>query len=303
MGNRRSPLINHQPDDELISAYLDGRLTDSEQAAFEMRLRADPALKRQVDVTRLLVTAARSLPPQPLPRDFTLPLSISAMPEARPRARASSLAWFLRVGSALATAVFVIAMGIDLVGLSAPSAQPSLPATQATVAVSPAQSEDSIAADAAITTPAESGAPAPSGAMPEAQPMQAMQQAGPSVAEAPEAQPAASEQAEPMTMPQAVPQVTTAQRAVEATPDMKSMQRNAETERAPSAGLVTQTDALPAPQPAEIGPSSNVATLPDEPETPLPLAAQPDATPWWRIVAGVAFVLAVFLGILGWRRS
>src|SRR5512147_295406 len=114
MTNRKSEIGNAKSDDELISAYVDGQLAGDALAAFEARLRVEPALKQRVDVTRLLVSTARALPAQPLPRHFTVPV-----PD-RPRSQTTSFTWFLRLGSALATAVFVIAFGIDLAGLTTP---------------------------------------------------------------------------------------------------------------------------------------------------------------------------------------
>ncbi len=53
---------NQRSDDDLISVYVDGRMGPEERAAFEARLQAEPALRRQVEATRLLVGAARQLP-------------------------------------------------------------------------------------------------------------------------------------------------------------------------------------------------------------------------------------------------
>jgi len=290
MGNRQSPIINRQSDDELISAYLDGRLAEAERAAFEARLRAEPDVQRRLDVTRLLVATARALPAQPLPRDFTLPIAASAAPQTRAGARVNPLNWFLRLGSALAAAVFVIAIGLDLAGLSAPPAQPPAPAMQ---------SQEAMAADVVMTVPAESGAAAPpgaapAGASPEAQPasgeqpMQAMRQAAePAV----ETQPTPEQPAQPMALPKAA-----ADTAPAATLEAGSMQPAVVTETP-----ATRVDALPASQPTEAPQSPDATMRPSESAPTAP--PQSDTTPWLRIVAGVAFALAVSLGVLGWRRS
>ena len=265
-------------------------MTEAERAAFEARLRAEPDVQRRLDVTRLLVATARALPAQPLPRDFTLPLAASAAPQTRPGARVNPLNWFLRLGSALAAAVFVIAIGLDLAGLSAPPAQPPAPATQAAFAAPTPQSKEAMAADAAMAVPAEAGEAAPAGAAPEAQPasgeqpMQAMRQAAePAV----ETQPTPEQPAQPMAAP-----IAAAETAPAATPEAESMQPAVVTE-APA----TRVDALPASQPTE-APQSPDATM-----RPSESAPQSDTTPWLRIVAGVALALAVSLGVLGWRRS
>ncbi len=260
-------------------------MTEAERAAFEARLRAEPEVQRRLDVTRLLVATARALPAQPLPRDFTLPLAASAAPQTRPGAHVKPLSWFLRVGSALAAAVFVIAIGFDLAGLSAPPAQPPAPATQ---------SQEAMAADVVMTVPAESGAAAPARAAPEAQPasgeqpMQAMRQAAePAV----ETKPTPEQPAQTMAAPKAA-----ADTAPAATLEAGSMQPAVVTE-APA----TRVDALPASQSTE-APQSPDATMRPSESAPT-AAAQSDTTPWLRIVAGVAFALAVSLGVLGWRRS
>ncbi len=292
MSNRHSSTVDRQSDDELISAWLDGRLADAERVVFEARLRAEPVLKRRVDTTRLLIDTARTLPAQPLPRDFTIPLPVDAPHRAPSRVQVSPLKWFLRVGSALAAAVFVIAIGLDLAGLSARPVVLPAPAPQAAFVAPPAQSEASTAADAARVEPAESGAAAPPATTPQAesatgeQSTQAMRQAAEPAAEAPEAQPA-PEQPQPLVAPKAAPQA-----APGATPQPDAMQQTVATE-APA----PQADALSAPLPAETPQTPDAMTYTGEP------AAQPDTTPWRRIVAGVALVLAVSLGVLGWRRS
>ena len=43
-------------DYELLSAYIDGALTDSERAAFELRLQAEPELSHELDELRATVT-------------------------------------------------------------------------------------------------------------------------------------------------------------------------------------------------------------------------------------------------------
>ncbi|MCX7852132.1 MAG: zf-HC2 domain-containing protein, partial [Caldilineales bacterium] len=50
------PTTPYSPqDDELLSAYLDGRLTSAEAARLEARLAADPALRQRLQELRQVV--------------------------------------------------------------------------------------------------------------------------------------------------------------------------------------------------------------------------------------------------------
>ena len=49
-------------DEELLSAYIDGEVTDDERAAVEKRLRGDPQARATVDELREVSQAVRSLP-------------------------------------------------------------------------------------------------------------------------------------------------------------------------------------------------------------------------------------------------
>ncbi len=59
-------------DYELLSAYIDGALTESERTAFELRLQADPELRGELDELRATVTLLNNLLPLKAPRDFIL---------------------------------------------------------------------------------------------------------------------------------------------------------------------------------------------------------------------------------------
>ncbi len=86
-------------DYELLSAYIDGALTDSERAAFELRLQSEPELSRELDEIRATVTLINNLPVRKAPRDFTL--------DAR-YARRSSFFLTSATFSALSTAAAII---------------------------------------------------------------------------------------------------------------------------------------------------------------------------------------------------
>ena len=59
-------------DDELLSAYIDGLVTDEEKARVEAAVAADPALAWELDTLRRTVELVRDLPAIPLPRSFAL---------------------------------------------------------------------------------------------------------------------------------------------------------------------------------------------------------------------------------------
>lgn len=77
------PNLNER-DFELLSAYLDGELIDSERLALEIRLDAEPELRRELNELRQTVQMIRQMPTIKAPRDFTL-----AHPDASSADRAS----------------------------------------------------------------------------------------------------------------------------------------------------------------------------------------------------------------------
>ncbi|HWQ13291.1 MAG TPA: anti-sigma factor, partial [Roseiflexaceae bacterium] len=81
----RTPQLNDE-DLELLSAYIDSRLSAAERAALEERLSREPALRAILDELRATVSALRSLEPARPPRSFTLDPA-----QVRPRAGPFSL--------------------------------------------------------------------------------------------------------------------------------------------------------------------------------------------------------------------
>ncbi|GEM_PF-2189670 len=57
---------------ELLSAYIDGELTDAEQQALQERLASDPILQRELDSLRVTVSLINLVPEMTVPRNFTL---------------------------------------------------------------------------------------------------------------------------------------------------------------------------------------------------------------------------------------
>lgn len=63
---------NRPISDELLSAYIDGLVTNEEKAEVEAAVSADPALAWELDTLRRTVELVRDLPHIPLPRSFVL---------------------------------------------------------------------------------------------------------------------------------------------------------------------------------------------------------------------------------------
>lgn len=119
-------------DDELISAYVDGRLSESERTAFESRIAQDPALRRRAAATRLLVREARALPSRQPPRNFILPPDIGQKRASAGSRRPAFSPWVFRMGALAATIVFVSLVALELL-------QPI--GTPASLEVAPASAE------------------------------------------------------------------------------------------------------------------------------------------------------------------
>ncbi len=90
-------------DYELLSAYIDGALSDTERAAFEVRLQAEAELRNELDALQATVTLLNNLPLRKAPRDFTL--------DARYARRTSSL-FTSATFSALSTAAAIVLFAV-----------------------------------------------------------------------------------------------------------------------------------------------------------------------------------------------
>lgn len=94
-------------DYELLSAYIDDALDDSERAELEARLESDVELRRELAALRQTVALVRSMPPLKAPRDFTLTAEQAGIQEITNSRRASArIVRFMPV----LTAVAVIAV-------------------------------------------------------------------------------------------------------------------------------------------------------------------------------------------------
>jgi hypothetical protein len=134
-------------DAELLSAYLDGMLTDSETAALEQRLATDAALRRELAALRQTIDLINALPPLVAPRSFTLTPDMVGLPEAETvepspalmmkkvmvmpvapaKRRLRPRGW--QPAAFAAAAVFIVAVGFTLVlTMTAPQSAPQIAA-------------------------------------------------------------------------------------------------------------------------------------------------------------------------------
>ncbi|MCL4506143.1 MAG: hypothetical protein M1140_09005 [Chloroflexi bacterium] len=269
--------------DELISAYLDGQLDERSRQAFEARINRDPALRRRVDATRARVPAARKLPAVSVPRNFIL--SSNASPARQPaRAPAGARMWW-RFGSALAAAIFVAAIGLDMLGglqvtqpmmSAAPKPAPTM-AAQVASKVEKATAAPALADRAGGQSPAATAPAATAAVTPRVQIQSAMATTPTEEAAAAAAAPAPQAAAQTPTAAAELSTVATS------TPDAETPAPKVFSLRA-------------APEPTE------TPTAEPAPPTAMRPVEQPAQAPWWRIVAGLALLVAVGAGIMGWLR-
>ena len=198
--------INSDPqlndtDLELLSAYIDLRLGDSERAALERRLSQEPVLRGVLDELRATVALLHDLEPLKPPRSFTI-----AAPAAAPR-RFWAYPW-PAIGSALVALACLLTFSYALIrssGSGSPAAAPAPAAMQEaaapTAAAAGGAAQDSTTRQGTAVTAAPA-AEAPTAAPAAEAPMAA---AGAPAAETPpapaaEAAPAAPAAAAPTMM-------------------------------------------------------------------------------------------------------
>lgn len=117
--------ISHDYVEERLSGYIDGKLPETERLLVRKHLQGCQRCQSSLDTLGWTVRLLKQVPPPPLPRQFTLPLT-----EAKP-ARVPWGKWGLATASALAALAFVFLATVDfLSGRSAP-AQLALPAATA----------------------------------------------------------------------------------------------------------------------------------------------------------------------------
>lgn len=116
MKNQMSPR-----DWQLLSAYMDGQLSERERVQVEQRLNASPELQENLQVMRRNRAKLRSLPSRPVPRNFTLTPDMVPQPF-----RFRGLFPVLRLSSALAALLVMVMFMVDLLPGVSPAQAPMM---------------------------------------------------------------------------------------------------------------------------------------------------------------------------------
>jgi anti-sigma factor RsiW len=104
---------------EILSTYLDGQLTSSERARLESRLQVETELRTTLEEMRRTQAMLRAAPALRAPRNYTLRPDMVKAPR-----RAPSAYPFLRLATALASLLFILAFAGDLISRGATSPAP-----------------------------------------------------------------------------------------------------------------------------------------------------------------------------------
>jgi anti-sigma factor RsiW len=109
MGGMLRRASEHERVEAMFSAYLDGRVTDSERAFVERHLEVCVDCARHLTTLRATVAAVREMPKVHAPRSFALPRSMAKQSQIAP--------WlypFLRAATAVAAFLFALTVAGDL---------------------------------------------------------------------------------------------------------------------------------------------------------------------------------------------
>jgi hypothetical protein len=123
---------------EQLSAYLDGELSAPDAARLESALQADPVLRSSLEELRSVTRLMAALPPKRAPRSFTLrPSMVGKRPGRLTYPR-------LQLATALATLVFLMTYGVDLLTAGAPLARQASLAAEAPMPLAAAPEMDAL---------------------------------------------------------------------------------------------------------------------------------------------------------------
>jgi len=101
--------------DELLSAYLDGEVSERERIQVEAVIAADPQSARRLASLRRTVQMVQDMPRVPVPRAFTLSEKRVGIAPAKP-ATAPWWSWLLRGGMVMAVLALAITLGVSYLG-------------------------------------------------------------------------------------------------------------------------------------------------------------------------------------------
>jgi hypothetical protein len=116
---------DHNRVEELISAYLDKRVSPEEQSFFERHIASCADCRAQLETTRSMIAALQAMPAVKAPRSFVLPREMAK----QPKRSFMSLYPALRLATVVAAVAFVVLFAGDLlIGRSGGNALQSIPA-------------------------------------------------------------------------------------------------------------------------------------------------------------------------------
>src|SRR5512139_4011934 len=101
---------DHTRAEELISAYLDKRVSAEEQNFFEGHVASCADCRAQLEATRSMVAALRAMPAVKAPRSFVLPREMAR----QPKRSFLSLYPALRLATVVATLAFAVLFAGDV---------------------------------------------------------------------------------------------------------------------------------------------------------------------------------------------
>ena len=105
---------DHIRAEELISAYLDKRLSAEEKGFFERHIASCADCRAQLETTRSMVAALRVMPPVKAPRSFVLPREMARQIAAPSRRSFLTLYPALRLATVVAAVAFAVLFASDL---------------------------------------------------------------------------------------------------------------------------------------------------------------------------------------------
>jgi predicted anti-sigma-YlaC factor YlaD len=159
----------HNRVEELISAYLDKRVSAEEKDFFERHIASCAACRAQLETTRSMVAALQAMPAVKAPRSFVLPREMAKQPQRSflslyPALRLATVVAAMAFAVLFAGDLLINQMGVTSAPQSIPAAAPAPVAIQAPAAprqaVAPTQEPAAETSSAAATAPVEPPAPA-----------------------------------------------------------------------------------------------------------------------------------------------